>query len=1096
MTRRLINIRNNPNTRRQDPLHTYYKQTNMFDYSLMMRGAAGSSEFSSDLVLSDPRLYVSNARELIPNFGEMQNLLPHIVWNAGGSPGPEDPSYPPTDSFDLMNFISSSQDQLRYGNGSTLTQEMLGRQYAAQNNYVYLDENGTLASFSAEMIEKIITDARMITEDASTMGGYIGSYFESFRLGELTNETQENFDFAYRIIESFSNDPEGENISRVIFENENEFSLLYIQGIPNGAERRMNYIGSFRNVREMILDLSSRVSNISTLTEDKFSRLFPDNGSVQFSSLALLSNFYLYVLSVSIIKSIPQDRQNLVREALLSSDIQNNNLYEYLNLILETPYTTTQATNQYLTGRQGDVEQFGYEAKASSVYNYYYKEYELGVSSSVINQEDRVRAVNSLPNAYVKNLYSSPDRSIPENLLRRYETAVTLDRRIGNNFALSRGSLIPEYFNSYGSVVSNNVDGIREFSLETNSQISNLCANLVIPSSEYGVFSETSRNRYTNPMFAEISFTREEPGEIGYELWENNISSPLMSLVVDFDARSEISNRSVKEFITTYIATEGDSAGEQKESSTSTGAQPRGLDLPVTTFDLGEFFQKSANINLNSSLVLMENKPLQTPGGPVSKDEPFAGRLSTTQAQRLRNVENAAIRRAEEYSELAYNSILTNPEYITPSEVLGYRIEKRNDNSTATIQNIVIGNAPSSQVAPLVSSYIDTQILYGKEYQYSLYEYRLVYGTKYKISAIAPLLDTTLIRNLLPIGTKEYCDNALDWYLNRSGLQERTKINFQFYVEEEQNAMIYEIPLYEKEFYRQVRFLPGTPSGFFYPSVKVLDRPPSPPEVSFYPYVGNSRQISINVDPQVGSYLGEDALEVINLGSDQDRIDELYNYQKEFTNYNLQPGTLEFANETLSDVRNITIYRTTQMDLNVESHKDLYRSFSNETANVFRYSTDFEETLRNEIEAEYVRCYDVQNNIQPNVDYFYTVTVTDRHGNVSNPSQIFRIKLHLEKGLLVPEIERVEPKRISTKKPTKNLARYIKIEPSNIQTFPLIRQRDDGIYGERSLGSSLGQPLENETIIVRLTSKDTGKKFDLKLNFRVKVNGQNIGGQT
>ena len=134
-----------------------------------------------------------------------------------------------------MNFISSSQDQLRYGNGSTLTQEMLGREYAAQNNYVYLDENGTLSSFSAEMIEKIITDARMITEDASTMGGYIGSYFESLRLGELTNETQENFDFAYRIIESFSNDPEGENISRVIFENENEFAhrVKVSKVIPN-----------------------------------------------------------------------------------------------------------------------------------------------------------------------------------------------------------------------------------------------------------------------------------------------------------------------------------------------------------------------------------------------------------------------------------------------------------------------------------------------------------------------------------------------------------------------------------------------------------------------------------------------------------------------------------------------------------------------------------------------------------------------------------------------------------------------------------------------------------------------------------------------
>ena len=148
------------------------------------------------------------------------------------------------------------------------------------------------------------------------------------------------------------------------------------------------------------------------------------------------------------------------------------------------------------------------------------------------------------------------------------------------------------------------------------------------------------------------------------------------------------------------------------------------------------------------------------------------------------------------------------------------------------------------------------------------------------------------------------------------------------------------------------------------------------------------------------------------------------------------------------------------------------------------------------MEVQYVRSYDVLDNLSPNVDYFYTVVVHDRHGNVSNPSQIYRIKLVLDKGLIVPEIDRVEPRKISTKTATKNLTRFVKIEASNIQSLPTIQQDGDRFIGVRSLASSLGESVEDQTMVVRFTSKDTGKIFDLKINFIVKVDGENIGGQT
>ena len=45
---------------------------------------------------------------------------------------------------------------------------------------------------------------------------------------------------------------------------------------------------------------------------------------------------------------------------------------------------------------------------------------------------------------------------------------------------------------------------------------------------------------------------------------------------------------------------------------------------------------------------------------------------------------------------------------------------------------------------------------------------------------------------------------------------------------------------------------------------------------------------------------------------------------------------------------------------------------------------------------------------------------------------------------------------------------------------------------ERSLGKHLGKSVEDQSYIIRLTSKDTGRKFDIKLNFVIRMNGQPI----
>ena len=138
----------------------------------------------------------------------------------------------------------------------------------------------------------------------------------------------------------------------------------------------------------------------------------------------------------------------------------------------------------------------------------------------------------------------------------------------------------------------------------------------------------------------------------------------------------------------------------------------------------------------------------------------------------------------------------------------------------------------------------------------------------------------------------------------------------------------------------------------------------------------------------------------------------------------------------------------------------------------------------------------VRDNIQPNINYYYTCIVGDVHGNISNPSEIYRVRLLSENGMVIPEISTVVPVGSNDKSSQKSLARYVKIDASSIQTFPTTTEEGDNIVSKKSLGDVLGKKVEDQSYIVRFTSKDTGRKFDLKLNFIVRVNGDVAIGDT
>ena len=330
-------------------------------------------------------------------------------------------------------------------------------------------------------------------------------------------------------------------------------------------------------------------------------------------------------------------------------------------------------------------------------------------------------------------------------------------------------------------------------------------------------------------------------------------------------------------------------------------------------------------------------------------------------------------------------------------------------------------------------------------------------------------------------------------------LAQSPNIVFDCYVEPDVDYSVIEVPIYSTQFIENnftnipgYESLANKASGIVYPTAKVLDRPPTAPILNIYPLVNIEDQVKIIADLQTGENIGDQALEIISIGDTTEKILELKEYQDEYINSFLPPGVLEFKNEGLTEIRNLTLYRATDINLNVENYNDIYSSFNpldNDSVIVRQYTDRADIPSQS---AEFIMSYAILDQIQPNQNYYYTCIVEDVHGNPSNPSIIYRVRLLLEKGLLIPEVETVSPSKISTTKPQKDLTRFLQIGPSMIQSEPFLRQTNDGEVTERSIGATLNKSIEDQSYIVRLTSKDTGRKFDIKLNFVVRIDGAPI----
>jgi len=278
----------------------------------------------------------------------------------------------------------------------------------------------------------------------------------------------------------------------------------------------------------------------------------------------------------------------------------------------------------------------------------------------------------------------------------------------------------------------------------------------------------------------------------------------------------------------------------------------------------------------------------------------------------------------------------------------------------------------------------------------------------------------------------------------------------------------------EKKFYKadlQVIIRPSVKIAeipFFETTGTIIDDPPVFPNVDLIPYRGIKDKVLINLNSSVGSYK---MMPIVFNPTEQKIIDDIRATKK-------QPPNSPITFTTDDRAAAFEIYRLQSPPEKIEDFTNHLRKY---------LSTDINtETLQKASSASFI------DEISPNVEYYYTFRAVDNHGKVSNPSPVYKLIMVENDGAVYPLIEIYQMKKIVPQKPSKTCKKLINIVPRYSQRLINLQKSNIGDGSSVKEVKNLVLGLEDKSLFgrkfkVRLTSKKTGKKIDLNINFNVKL---------
>jgi hypothetical protein len=350
------------------------------------------------------------------------------------------------------------------------------------------------------------------------------------------------------------------------------------------------------------------------------------------------------------------------------------------------------------------------------------------------------------------------------------------------------------------------------------------------------------------------------------------------------------------------------------------------------------------------------------------------------------------------------------------------------------VQSVFIPNMFDSST-PL--GYLDTQVFYGGEYVYEIFAHTLIAGSVYKYRS------PTDYQLGIPEG-------HLPGEANLGAPQE--KINE--YVEYDYNftkkAFPFPYGIIVRAPYYNNKSLVG-PSEM-QQNTLMLDKPPLPPDITFHPYKGKEDKVLLLLNQNYG----ERAL-----------IPNTEIFPEDAYLVSLYKSAQKYEQKPQGHI----LYRT---DDNV-GHYEIYRLNKKP-----QFWADFRDaaSVKN-ITLDSTRQSGIDDTVSPNVDYYYFARFVDVHGNISNPTNIFKLRIVKEEA--TPPYMILKPFKFERPPPLTHIPfkKYLKIalndDVRHVTGF-------EAKTAKVAYGPPTGGTFKKYKF--RVTSTKTGKKIDINVDLK------------
>jgi len=551
------------------------------------------------------------------------------------------------------------------------------------------------------------------------------------------------------------------------------------------------------------------------------------------------------------------------------------------------------------------------------------------------------------------------------------------------------------------------------------------------------VLDEIYERRYLNPMFVEMEFGSIQKSQLAEAMTFNDDDSLVKNLFgsLRLQQLSDEEGSSVSyvdQLLQSGLRTRGRGRGFRGTTTEFSDTIP----LEQTrTIDFSDWFKGIFDFYS---------------GGGLSPAEKFANifRLLLLKGRISRFIES----RARSYREILSGVPAKN-------EVLGftidkYSIDRRGEATYLTSFHILSNNERE------VEKFVDSQVKYGKIYEYRINRIVAIVGNKYTYADPDPKL------------SDEKSQDIVDTLRAQDPMAMRASTAVY-----RQTIGVVNMP------FLQVMSVPSTIKR-----VAVSDRPPLYPNVDVIPFKNEQNRVLFNLSANCGEYLAPPVL----LEDDD----------------NLQFYTVAMT-QGLESVQDISVDDIINQDFSLASDltdAELIRFRSDDPASTFEvfrmetYPKSIQDFRGHKLRKDYTKSdnFSFIDGISPDKKYYYIFRTEDIHGHVSNPSHIYEVELVTFNEAVRLNVKIVEPEDIANKKKlerqsTRQARQFVSVKPNISQRT--MQLPESGYFSDlvemADKNEAFGEPeverLWGKKFKLRIRSKNTGKEVDINFRFKVKV---------